>query len=100
MHFSYALIVGASVARYARHRITRLAGIAYPPFVLFVIVATGNHFLADAAAGGAVAAVALLGARLLVTPQPNPGLPQLQPPVRAATPNPRVQAAAEAHRAA
>ena len=65
-----------------------------------MIVATGNHFLADAAAGAAVAAVALLGARLLVTPQSNPGLPQLQPPVWAATPNPRAQAAAEEHRAA
>jgi hypothetical protein len=71
MHVGYALIVSASLARHARHLLTRLAGIAYPPFVLFVIVATGNHFLADAAAGAAVAAVALLGARLLATPQPS-----------------------------
>jgi hypothetical protein len=33
-----------------------------------VIVATGNHFLVDAAAGAAVAGVALLVARSLVTP--------------------------------
>jgi hypothetical protein len=71
MHVSYALIVGASLARYARHLITRLAGLAYPPFVLLVIVATGNHFLVDAAVGAAVAGVALLAARLLVTPDPH-----------------------------
>lgn len=68
MHVGYALIVGASVARYASNLITRLAGVAYPPFVLLVIVATGNHFLVDAAAGAAVAGVALLVARSLVTP--------------------------------
>jgi hypothetical protein len=100
MHVGYALIVSASLARYARHLLTRLAGIVYPPFVLFVIVATGNHFLADAAAGAAVAAVALLGALLLVKPQSNPGLRQLQPPVWAATSNPPAQAAAAEHRAA
>ena len=42
--------------------------LAYPPVVLLVIVATGNHFLVDAAAGAAVAGVAFLVARLLVTP--------------------------------
>jgi hypothetical protein len=99
MHVGYALIVSASLARYAPHRITRLVGIAYPPFVLFVIVATGNHFLADAAAGAAVAAVALLGALLLVKPQSNRGLRQLQPPVWATISTARAQAAAE-HRAA
>jgi hypothetical protein len=100
MHVGYALIVSASLARYARHLLTRLAGILYPLFVLFVIVATGNHFLADAAAGAAVAGVARLGALLLVKPQSNPGLRQLQPPEWAATSNPRVQAAAAEHRAA
>jgi hypothetical protein len=68
MHAGYALIVGASLARYARHLITRLAGLAYPPFVLLVIVATGNHFFVDAAAGAAVTGIAFLSAWLLVTP--------------------------------
>src|SRR2546426_469084 len=36
MHVGYALIVGASLARYAPHPLTRLAGLAYPPFVLLV----------------------------------------------------------------
>lgn len=100
MHVGYALIVGATLARHARHLITRLAALAYPPFVLFVIVATGNHFFADAAAGAAVAGVALLGARRLVTPQSNPGLPQLQPPVRLATSNARAHAVPAEQKAA
>jgi hypothetical protein len=79
LHVGYALIVGTSLARYAPHTITRLAGLAYPPFVLLVIVATGNHFLIDAAAGAAVAALALLAARLLVTPRSTTLLPHLQP---------------------
>jgi hypothetical protein len=66
MHVGYALIVGASLARYARHVIARLAGLVYPPFVLLVIVATGNHFFIDAAAGAAVAGIALLSARLVI----------------------------------
>ena len=36
--------------------------------VLLVIVATGNHFLLDAAVGAAVAGAAFLVARLLVSP--------------------------------
>jgi len=68
MHVGYALIVGASLARYAPNPLTRIAGLAYPPFVLLVIVATGNHFLIDAAAGAAVAAIAFLATRLFVTP--------------------------------
>jgi hypothetical protein len=100
MHVGYALIVSAGLARYARHVITRLAALAYPVFVLFVIVATGNHFFVDAAAGAAVAGVALLGARLLVTPQSNPGLPQLQPRVWSATSNERALAAAAEQKAA
>jgi hypothetical protein len=95
MHVGYALIVSASLARYARHLLTRLAGLAYPPFVLFVIVATENHFLADAAAGAAVAEGALLGALLLVKPQSDPRLPQRQPRAWAAISNARAPAATE-----
>jgi hypothetical protein len=68
MHVAYALIVGASLTRHASSTIARRAALAYPPFVLFVIVATGNHFFTDAAAGAAVTGVALLGALFLVPP--------------------------------
>ena len=65
MHVGYALIVGAAVAGQTRRRFLQAVAVAYPTFVLLVIVATGNHFLFDAAAGAAVAGVALLGARLI-----------------------------------
>jgi hypothetical protein len=45
---------------------------SYPPFLLLVIVAIGNHFLVDAAAGAAVAGVALLAARRLMAPPSTP----------------------------
>lgn len=69
LHFGYALLVGVVVARLAGSRAWRLAGALYAPFVLFVIVATGNHFVFDAAAGGAVTAVGWLLARPLVVPR-------------------------------
>jgi hypothetical protein len=54
------------VAAFARSRVARIAGAAYPGVMLFIIVATGNHFLFDAAAGGIVVAAGWVGARLLV----------------------------------
>jgi PAP2 superfamily len=67
MHIGFSLIVGVAVVRLARRPLWRAAGALYPLFVLFVIVATGNHFFFDAAAGAAVAVIALatttLGAR-------------------------------------
>ncbi len=67
MHIGYALVVAASLLRYGRRVAVRVVGALYPPFVLLVVVATGNHFLLDALAGavvvGAAAGVALLLAR-------------------------------------
>ena len=40
-------------------------GTLYPAFVLVVVVATGNHFFLDAAAGALVAALAIAAASLL-----------------------------------
>jgi hypothetical protein len=63
LHFGYALLVGATVYALARRRWVRLLGAAYPAFMLFTIVATGNHFFFDAAAGGLVVVASFLGAR-------------------------------------
>ena len=68
LHFGYALLVGAALAAFARPRWLRVAGAAYPALMLFVIVATGNHFVFDAAAGGAVTVAGWALARLLVEP--------------------------------
>jgi PAP2 superfamily protein len=58
MHFGYAIVVGVTLARYGGRPLLRAFGVLYPALVLLVIVATGNHFLFDAAAGAVVAAIA------------------------------------------
>jgi PAP2 superfamily len=69
LHMGYALLVGATVARHAQLRVARLAALAYPVFVLFMIVATGNHFLFDAAAGTVLVTAAYLLALKVLRPQ-------------------------------
>ena len=51
MHVCFALMIGVPLARLCKHRVTRIAWALYPLLVTFVIVATGNHFLADAMLG-------------------------------------------------
>jgi hypothetical protein len=51
LHFGYALLVGVTLAAVARSPVVRVLGALYPALMLFVIVATGNHFFFDAAAG-------------------------------------------------
>ena len=58
MHIGYALIVAAGLLRHGRRLHVHAIGALYPPFVLLVIVATGNHFFLDAAAGALVAGLA------------------------------------------
>jgi hypothetical protein len=69
LHFGYALLVGVAIAAYAKRPWARVAGALYPALMLFVIVATGNHFLFDAAAGAVVVAVSWLLARRVVQPR-------------------------------
>ena len=64
MHVAFALIVGLSLASLVRHPVSRAAWRAYPVLVTFVIVATANHFVLDAAAGALVAALATACAAL------------------------------------
>jgi hypothetical protein len=62
MHIGYALIVAASLLFCARRPLVRALGALYPPFVLLVVVATGNHFFFDAATGALVAVAAAAAA--------------------------------------
>jgi hypothetical protein len=66
MHVGYSLIVAAGLLRHGRHLLVRAIGALYPPFVLLVIVATGNHFFLDAAAGALDAGLAAALAALLI----------------------------------
>ena len=68
LHFGYALIVGVGLAVLARRRWVKAIGALYPLAMLYIIVATGNHFLFDAAAGGVVVVAAWLLARAVVGP--------------------------------
>jgi hypothetical protein len=65
LHAGWALGVGVGVLRYARAPAWRLAGALYPAAVCFTIVATGNHFVLDAAAGLAVLAPGFAAASVL-----------------------------------
>jgi membrane-associated phospholipid phosphatase len=66
MHIGYALLVAVALLRHGRRLLVRAIGALYPPFVLLVIVATGNHFFLDAAAGALVAGLAAALAALLM----------------------------------
>ena len=68
LHFGYALIVGGVLVAIAGHRAWRVAGALYPLAMLLIIVATGNHFLVDAALGGVVVVAGWVAARKLVAP--------------------------------
>jgi hypothetical protein len=56
-HAAFAIIAAAIVVCLSRRRLVRLIAAMYPAAVLLEIVATGNHFWLDAAAGAAAAAM-------------------------------------------
>ncbi|NUR77845.1 MAG: phosphatase PAP2 family protein [Thermoleophilia bacterium] len=80
MHIGYALIVAASLLRHGRSPLVRALGALYVPAVLLIIVATGNHFLFDAAAGALVAAVAAAAAARLTRRGAPTSVTALRPP--------------------
>lgn len=56
MHVAFALMIGLSITSLSTRRWVRAVWMAYPAAILWIVVATGNHFWLDAAAGAAVAA--------------------------------------------
>ncbi len=84
LHMAFAVIAGGSLAVYARHRWVKIAGLAYPLFVAAEVIATGNHYLLDLAAGAATAALSALATRTVLRPRvpiltASPGGAWLQP---------------------
>ena len=59
LHAAYAVIAGACLYHWGRHRVIRFIGITYPIFVAVEVVATGNHFFFDLVAGIVIDACAL-----------------------------------------
>jgi hypothetical protein len=70
MHAGFALMIGLPLARLARHRAVKVFWATYPLIVTFVIVATANHFLADAFLGAVTAGLGALAARWLARVRP------------------------------
>jgi PAP2 superfamily len=68
LHFGYALLVGLTLAAEGRGRVARVIGWSYPAVMTVVIVATGNHFFFDAAAGALAIAAAYFAASWLDVP--------------------------------
>ncbi|MDP9344537.1 MAG: phosphatase PAP2 family protein [Actinomycetota bacterium] len=62
MHIAFSLMISVPLARLCRHRAARIAWAAYPLLILFVIVATGNHFFSDAVLGAVTAGIGALAA--------------------------------------
>jgi hypothetical protein len=70
MHVCFALMIGVPLARLVRTRALRWFWTVYPALVVFVIVATGNHFLADAALGAAAAGLSGYAAAWMARARP------------------------------
>ncbi len=65
MHVCFSLMVGVPLSRLCKHRAARIFWSIYPLLVTFVIVATANHFLADAFLGACTAGLAAIAATQL-----------------------------------
>lgn len=62
MHICFSLMIGVPLARLVRLRALKIFWGSYPLLVCFVIIVTGNHFLADAVLGAVAAGIAAAAA--------------------------------------
>ena len=62
MHVAFSLMIGVPLAILVRHRPVKAFWAVYPLLVTFVIIVTGNHFIADAILGAVAAGIAAVGA--------------------------------------
>ena len=65
IHVAYAVVTGHGLAQTSPRRVVRLLGKAYVPFVSLIVFVTGNHYVLDVLAGGALGTAALRIARWL-----------------------------------
>jgi hypothetical protein len=64
LHVGWSTWCGIVIFRLAKHRWTRIAGVAYPLVTLLVILGTANHFLLDAIGGLLVLGLSFLVERV------------------------------------
>jgi hypothetical protein len=57
-HVAFAVVTGSGLAARARRRGLRLLWRGYAPSIAIVVIATGNHFVADVAAGAGLGVLA------------------------------------------
>jgi PAP2 superfamily len=65
IHVAYAVVTASGIAATSGSPLARALAPAYPPSVAAVVFATANHYVLDAVAGAALAAVGLRAARAL-----------------------------------
>jgi hypothetical protein len=71
MHVAFALMIGIPISRLVQWRALKVFWTTYPLLVVFVIVATANHFIADAVLGACAAGIGALVARALARMRPR-----------------------------
>ncbi len=71
MHVAFALMIGIPLSRLVKWRPLKVFWAVYPLLVCFVIVATANHFIADAVLGALAAGIGALAARALARARPR-----------------------------
>jgi hypothetical protein len=73
LHVGFAVAIGVAVAGVVRNPVLRLAALAWGPIIGLAVVATGNHYVFDIAAGVVAAGLGyLLGAAVArMAPRPR-----------------------------
>lgn len=71
MHVGFALMISVPLARLARWQALKAFWAIYPLIVVFVIVVTANHFIADAILGALAAGLGALAAHALARMRPG-----------------------------
>jgi PAP2 superfamily len=71
MHCAFALMIGSTGVRVARHRSAKVFWALWPLLVIWVVIVTANHYWLDAAAGALVAVLSALTALQLARMRPD-----------------------------
>ena len=60
------------MSRFVKHRWAKVLWLCYPLYIAFVVMSTGNHYLADCVLGAATAGLAaLISKQLLARARPD-----------------------------
>jgi membrane-associated phospholipid phosphatase len=71
MHVAFSLVLGGTLSRLCRRRVSRVLWMLYPVLMTFVIIVTANHFIFDAVLGALTAAASAYGATWLARARPH-----------------------------